>query len=46
MEKEGKPMLVSYKAVRDKFNKFVGTVEIVEDMSFAKEHFDKIKGGN
>lgn len=42
MEKNGKTMLVSYYAVRDKENKFLGTLELVQDMEEIKEHF-KIK---
>lgn len=41
MEKEGKPFLVNYMAVRDKDGKYLGTAEFVQDMSFAKEHFSK-----
>ena len=32
-------MLVSYIAVRDNSGKYVGTTEVVQDMEFAKEHF-------
>lgn len=39
MEKGGRTMLVKYMAVRDKSGKYVGTVELVQDMEFAKEHF-------
>lgn len=39
MEKEGRTMLVTYMAVRDKENNYVGTLELVQDMEFAKEHF-------
>ncbi|WP_108831193.1 DUF438 domain-containing protein [Aedoeadaptatus coli] len=39
MEKEGRTMLVRYMAVRDKDNKYLGTLELVQDMEFAKEHF-------
>ncbi len=41
MEKGGKTMLVRYMAVRDKNGQYLGTVELVEDMGFAKEHFMK-----
>ncbi len=41
MEKEDKPFLVRYMAVRDSSNKYIGTVEVVQDMSFAREHFSK-----
>ena len=40
-EKGGRSMLVTYKAVRDKEEKYIGTVELVQDMEFAKEHFKK-----
>ncbi|MCU6787066.1 DUF438 domain-containing protein [Aedoeadaptatus acetigenes] len=39
MEKEGRTMLVRYMAVRDKNGKYLGTMELVQDMEFAKEHF-------
>ena len=39
MEKVGKPFLVAYRAVRDYEGNYLGTVEIVQDMAFAKEHF-------
>ncbi len=39
MEKNGRTMLVKYMAVRDKSMKYLGTLEIVQDMEFAKEHF-------
>ena len=41
MEKNGKTMLVKYMAVRDKTGKYLGTMELVQDMTFAKEHFLK-----
>lgn len=41
MDKNGKTMLVTYMAVRDNNKKYLGTVEIVQDMEFAKEHFKK-----
>ncbi len=41
MEKGGRTMLVTYMAVRDKDRKYLGTVEVVQDMEFAKEHFAK-----
>lgn len=41
MEKENRTMLVTYLAVRDKENNYLGTVELVQDMEFAKEHFQK-----
>ncbi len=39
MEKNGHAMLVNYMAVRDQAGHYLGTVEIVQDMDFAKEHF-------
>lgn len=39
MEKEGRTMLVKYMAVRDGAGKYLGTLELVQDMEFAKEHF-------
>ena len=36
-------MLVKYIAVRDKQGNYVGTLEVVQDMEFAKEHFVKLK---
>lgn len=36
MEKEGEPVLVRYMAVRDKKGTFLGTLEIVQKMGFAK----------
>jgi putative sensory box protein len=39
MEKLGRTMLVNYMAVRDKAGNYVGTVEVVQDMEFAKQHF-------
>lgn len=41
MEKNGRSMLVTYMAVRDKNKKYLGTVELVQDMEFAKEHFNR-----
>ena len=41
MEKNGRTMLVTYMAVRNKAGEYLGTVEIVQDMEFAKEHFIK-----
>lgn len=39
MEKGGRTMLVKYMAVRDRDGKYLGTLEVVQDMEFAKEHF-------
>lgn len=41
MDRGGKPFLVKYMAVRDKAGAYMGTMELVQDMSFAKEHFLK-----
>lgn len=43
MNKGGRTMLVQYMAVRDKDGKYLGTVELVQDMEFAKEHFESQK---
>ena len=43
MDKNGKCMLVRYMAVRDKEGKYLGTLELVQDMGFAKEHFQPEK---
>lgn len=39
MEKNGKPFLVTYMAVRDRSGAYLGTLEVVQDMEFAREHF-------
>lgn len=39
MVKNGRSMLVKYMAVRDGKKNYLGTVELVQDMEFAKEHF-------
>ena len=39
MEKNGRTVLVTYMAVRDRDRKYLGTLEVVQDMEFAKEHF-------
>ena len=41
MQKNGRTFLVTYMAVRDKARKYLGTVELVQDMEFAKEHFTR-----
>ncbi len=41
MEKNGRTMLVTYMAVRDQNKKYLGTVEVIQDMEFAKAHFHK-----
>ena len=43
MEKNGKTMLVTYMAVRDPDGNYIGTLELVQDMGFAKEHFEMIR---
>ena len=43
MEKNGKTMLVTYMAVRDHDGNYIGTLELVQDMDFAKEHFEMIR---
>lgn len=39
MEKGGHTQLIRYMAVRDNEGNYVGTLEFVQDMEFAKEHF-------
>ena len=39
LEKNGKPFLVTYMAVRDKKGNYLGTVEVVQDMQFCKRAF-------
>ena len=39
MEKNGKCMLVKYMAVRDRNYRYLGTLELVQNMDFAKNHF-------
>ena len=41
MNKNGRVFLVTYMAVRDKAGKYLGTMELVQDMEFAKEYFLK-----
>ena len=41
MDKNGRTMLVTYMAVRDKDGVYLGTMELVQDMEFAKEYFTK-----
>lgn len=40
-EKKGMPMCITYRAVRDKNGKYVGTAEFVQNMTFAKKYFTK-----
>lgn len=37
--RDGQPVLVRYMAIRDKENHYIGTLECVQPMGFAKEHF-------
>ncbi|WP_054251489.1 DUF438 domain-containing protein [Neofamilia massiliensis] len=39
MEKAGKTLYINYIAVRDEEGQYVGTLELVQDMTFAKDHF-------
>ena len=41
MEKDGRTVLVTYMAVRDQDKNYLGTMELVQDMDFAKEHFQE-----
>lgn len=41
MEKNGHTFLVTYLAVNDKQGQYIGTMEIVQDMEFARKHFVK-----
>lgn len=41
MQKEGEPVLVRYMAVRDREGSYVGTLEVVQRMAFAQEHFSQ-----
>ena len=43
LEKVGRPFYVNYMAVRDQNNNYLGTLELVQDMQFAKEHFARTK---
>ena len=43
LEKQGRPFYVNYMAVRDQNNNYIGTLELVQDMQFAKEHFARSK---
>lgn len=40
MNKNGRAMLVTYMAVQDRNQQYIGTVEVVQDMEFAREHFE------
>ena len=41
LEKGGRPFYVNYMAVRDQNNNYLGTLELVQDMQFAKDHFKR-----
>lgn len=41
MELKGKPLLISYVALRDEEKNYIGTVEFVQDMSAARDHFQR-----
>ena len=41
MNKNGRTMLVTYMAVRDRDNNYLGTLELMQDMEFAKKYFEK-----
>ena len=43
LEKQGRPFYVNYMAVRNQNNNYIGTLELVQDMQFAKDHFARIK---
>lgn len=43
MEIDSKPVFVRYLAVRDVNGAYLGTLEVVQDMTFAKDHFLKEK---
>ena len=43
LEKQGRPFYVNYMAVRDQNNNYIGTLELVQDMQFAKDHFARSK---
>lgn len=43
LEKQGRPFYVNYMAVRDQNNNYLGTLELVQDMQFAKDHFARTK---
>lgn len=41
MEKNGQATLVKYMAVRDNKGHYIGTMEVVQDMEEARQHFVK-----
>ncbi len=43
LEKQGRPFYVNYMAVRDGHKNYLGTLELVQDMQFAKDHFARTK---
>ena len=46
MEKNGKNLLVRYIAVRDSEKQYVGTLELVQDVTFIREYYARIKQGS
>lgn len=46
MEKHGHTVFVNYMAVRDKAVNYLGTLEIVQNMDFAKQHFEAKKSND
>ena len=46
MEKHGHTVFVNYMAVRDKAGTYLGTLEIVQNMDFAKQHFEAKKSND
>ncbi len=40
-ERGGEPVLIRYMAVRDKDGKYQGTMEVVQHMGFARDHFSQ-----
>ncbi|WP_026505930.1 DUF438 domain-containing protein [Butyrivibrio sp. NC3005] len=40
--RDNQPVLIKYMAVRDAKNNYVGTLECVQPMGFAQEHFEKL----
>ena len=41
MNKNGRIMLVKYMAVRNRNGQYIGTLELVQDMEFAREYFER-----
>lgn len=42
MKKNGRDVCVRYMAVRDRNGRYLGTMEVVQDMEFAKNHFKSV----